>query len=78
MLMKHDEHGFKDAVGIEVEDMKKNGWYEYSYEQLKVDIANKHKKPDNTVQSKDVNEGTPAQPSGTQEPEKRRGRPKGV
>ena len=77
MLYKHDIHGFKDAIGIEIDDMKKNGWYEYSYEQLKADIAKKHEKADNTDQSQDEVEGITAQPSGNVEPVKRRGRPRG-
>lgn len=78
MLYKHDINGFKDATGIEIEEMKKNGWYEYSYEQLKADIAKKHEKADNITQSKDAIEGTTDQPSGNVEPVKRRGRPKGI
>lgn len=30
MLMRHDEHGWHQATGLEVEDMKKNGWIETS------------------------------------------------
>lgn len=41
MLMKHEKHGWHNALGIEVEDMKKNGWEESSYDELKAIIAAK-------------------------------------
>lgn len=44
MLMKHDLNGLKDASGAEVEEMKKNGWYEYGYEQHAKDCAAKYAK----------------------------------
>jgi len=77
MLMKHDNGGWHDASGAEVEDMKKNGWVESSYNEYAAVVAKKTQKQDNAPQSKDENEGTPALPSGDTLA-KRRGRPKGV
>lgn len=48
MLMRHDQHGWHNAGGIEVEEMKKNGWIESSYEELQKVIDAK-KKPQNDV-----------------------------
>jgi hypothetical protein len=43
MLMRHKSHGWHNANGAEVEEMKKNGWVESSVkEQLEV-IAAKFK-----------------------------------
>jgi hypothetical protein len=33
MLMRHNEHGWHNATGLESEDMKKNGWVEVSEEE---------------------------------------------
>lgn len=33
MLMRHPDNGWHNASGIEVEEMKKNGWIESSYEE---------------------------------------------
>lgn len=77
MLMKHNEHGLKDAVGMEVAEMKKNGWFEYSYAQFHADVAKKTQIPDNADQPQEVVTGEDAQPASA--PVKRRGRkPKGA
>ena len=73
MLMKHELHGLQDAVGGDIETMKKNGWIEYGYDNFYKDVAKKQQLKDNPVQSKDENEGEKAIPSGN--PAKRRGRP---
>lgn len=54
MLMKHDLNGLKDASGSEVEEMKKNGWYEYSYEQHAKDCAAKYAKNAEKVSESDT------------------------
>lgn len=33
MLMRHPDHGWHNASGLEFEEMKKNGWIESSYEE---------------------------------------------
>ena len=33
--MRHNEHGYHNASGLEFEDMKKNGWIEFSEEDRK-------------------------------------------
>lgn len=49
MLMRHDVNGWHNASGPEIEDMKKNGWIESSYEEYKKVIdakkAPKHEEP---------------------------------
>jgi len=77
MLMRHDLNGWHDAAGADIEEMKKNGWRESSYEEHAAAVAKKLQKKDNAPQSKDELEGNPALPSG-EAPVKRRGRPKGV
>jgi len=77
MLMKHENGGWHDASGHEVEEMKKNGWIESSYKEYAAVVAKKTQKPDNTPQSQDEVEGNKAQPSGNYDPVKRRGRPRG-
>ena len=50
MLMRHDEHGWHNANGIEIEEMKKNGWIESSYaEYQKVVDAKKSPKQKEAV-----------------------------
>lgn len=41
MLMRHNEHGYHNASGLEVEDMKKNGWIEFSEAERKQLIDDK-------------------------------------
>lgn len=77
MLMKHDINGLKDATGFEIEAMKKNGWYEYGYENFYADVAKKKQTMDNAVQPESVTDGNHAEPSGDS-PKKRGRKPKGV
>jgi hypothetical protein len=76
-FMRHDIHGWAHANGLEIIELKKNGWRESSHEEHAVEVAKKLKKHDNSHQSNDELEGTSALPSG--EPlAKRRGRQKGA
>lgn len=42
MLMRHENHGWHNAVGSEIEEMKKNGWIESSYEEHAKFVAAKY------------------------------------
>lgn len=46
MLMRHPDNGWHNASGLEVEDMKKNGWIESSDEEYQKVITAK-KSPQN-------------------------------
>lgn len=72
--MRHDIHGWTHANGVEIVEMKKNGWRESSYKEHAAEVAKKLKLSDNPPQSTDVAEGNIAKPSG-EHPAKRRGRP---
>lgn len=51
MRMKHAEHGYHNASGSEIEELKKSGWVEVTEDDWKKIIANKNKKEPENIES---------------------------